>query len=302
MNLANDALWPRAAHWFTPGSGTTVSDLTLLGVPAHKTSISPTNAHITPAAVRDALLRYSPYAASSDTDLAKALVAIDAGDVEEPDYEAGEMRAVEAMGQVINNSRIALFVGGDNSITYSGVTALADAAGGYDRIGVITLDAHHDVRDGISNGSPIRRLINDGLPGDSVVQIGISDFANSAEYAKRVKDYGITVIHRHQLLQRSIVDVVNEALSIAGAGGKAVYLDVDVDVCDRSVAPGCPASVPGGISAEELRQFVRFFASDARIRAIDFTEVDAQADAPDKRTVRLVALSILEAATGLAAR
>ena len=34
----------------------------------------------------------------------------------------------------------------------------------------------------------------------------------------------------------------------------------------------------------------------------DFTEVDASADAPDGRTVRLVALGILEALAGLALR
>jgi formiminoglutamase len=38
------------------------------------------------------------------------------------------------------------------------------------------------------------------------------------------------------------------------------------------------------------------------VAVIDVTEVDASADAPDERTVRLAALCLLEAAAGLAAR
>lgn len=302
MSLHNDPLWPRAGHWFVAGDTGKVCDLNILGVPAHKTSISATNAHTTPNAVRGALLRYSTWSASANLDLAQKLVAVDAGDVDDPDFDGGEVRAATAMGAAINSSRMSIFIGGDNSITYSGAIALAEAAGGLEKIGVVTLDAHHDVRDGVSNGSPIRRLINDGLDGSHVVQIGISDFANSSEYAKRVADYGISVIRRDEMHHQSIHDVVRRALDIAGANGRAVYLDVDVDVCDRSVAPACPASVPGGLSADELRRTVRAFAADPRVRAVDFTEVDAQADAPDQRTVRLVALSILEIATGLAIR
>ncbi|MCR8672154.1 arginase family protein, partial [Agrococcus sp. HG114] len=84
--------------------------------------------------------------------------------------------------------------------------------------------------------------------------------------------------------------------------GGPVHVDVDVDACDRSVAPGCPASVPGGLSAWQLRGLVRALASAPGVTSIDFTEVDASADAPDGRTVRLVALGVLEALAGLAAR
>ncbi|MGO1241231.1 MAG: arginase family protein, partial [Cellulosimicrobium funkei] len=72
-----------------------------------------------------------------------------------------------------------------------------------------------------------------------------------------------------------------------------------VDVCDRSVAPGCPASAPGGIAAWELRALVRAAALDGRLRSADVVEVDATADAPDGRTVRLAALCVLELAAGL---
>jgi formiminoglutamase len=83
-------------------------------------------------------------------------------------------------------ARTALLIalGGDNSITY----ATAQGAGA---AGLITLDAHFDLRDGVSNGSPVRRLVDDGLDPTRIVQIGIADFANSAAYAQRAADLGI---------------------------------------------------------------------------------------------------------------
>jgi len=79
-----------------------------------------------------------------------------------------------------------------------------------------------------------------------------------------------------------------------------VHLDIDVDVCDRSVAPGCPASVPGGLEAWELRALVRAATGDRRIVSADVVEVDATADASDGRTVRLAALCVLELLAGRA--
>jgi formiminoglutamase len=115
-------------------------------------------------------------------------------------------------------------------------------------------------------------------------------------------DSGITTIHRAELRDRKMSEVIAQALEIAGAGGREIYVDIDVDVCDRSVAPACPASVPGGISADELRQAANLVAHDSRVRAIDITEIDAAADTADGRTVRLAALLVLEIAAGLAAR
>jgi formiminoglutamase len=73
-------------------------------------------------------------------------------------------------------------------------------------------------------------------------------------------------------------------------------------VCDRAVAPACPASVPGGISGRELRVAARAAGADPRVVSLDITEVDATADAPDGRTVRLAALCVLEIATGVLLR
>lgn len=303
--LSHDPLWPRAGSWPLPeelpeGSK---ADLAILGVPAHETSLSPTNAHLTPAAVRDALQRYS---ATLVPDRASRPAAsefggvVDLGDVTEPDTAQGEARTIATVARALDIADVALAIGGDNSITVA--TALGAWGSDLPTAGLITLDAHYDLRDGISNGSPVRRLVEAGLDGARIVQIGIADFANSAAYADRAAEYGITVIHLDELRRRPLDDVMAEALEIAGAAGGPIHLDIDVDVCDRSVAPGCPASVPGGLQAWELRSLVRQAAIDARVRSVDIAEIDATADTPDGRTVRLAALCILEALAGISLR
>jgi formiminoglutamase len=148
----------------------------------------------------------------------------------------------------------------------------------------------------------VRRLIEAGLDGHRVVQIGIADFANSRAYTDRARDFGIAVLRRDELNRRPMADLMAEAFDIAGSGDGPIHVDIDVDVCDRSVAPACPASVPGGISAVELRAAARAAGADSRVRSVDLTEIDALADTPDGRTVRLAALCILEIAAGIARR
>ena len=296
QKLSHDENWPRANTLFT--AGLNASDFALIGIPAHKSSLSPTSANLTPGAIREALARYSTFAGSTKTDLTK-LAMVDLGDVTDPDFADGEARVAAAVENLLASHKLVMALGGDNSITYSVARGLWKDLS---NVGVITFDAHHDLRDGQSNGSPIWRLIQAGLPGKNIVQIGISDFANSAAYSKRAEDNGITVIDRAMMRSQSIEKIVTDALAIAGANGREIYVDVDVDVCDRSVAPACPASVPGGITADEIRNAVRIVARDSRVRAIDITEIDAALDTPDQRTIRLAALLVLEAAAGVASR
>ena len=291
--IPNDPNWPRANSLLKSAE----TELAIIGVPASATALSPTSAHLTPAAIRAALAKYSTFAGSTSTELQTSGIT-DLGDVASPDHAEGEARVAQAVRGLLETHKILIALGGDNSITYSVAAGLFPDLS---KIGLITFDAHHDLRDGISNGSPIWRLIQAGLPGENIVQIGLSDFANSGPYAKRAKEAGITTIHRAELRDRKISEVIAQALEIAGAGGREIYVDIDVDVCDRSVAPACPASVPGGISADELRQAANLVARDSRVRAIDITEIDVASDAADGRTLRLAALLVLEIAAGLAA-
>lgn len=292
--MNSDPNWPSASELLTEDSSAKVA---LLGIPAHQTSISPTRADTTPPAVREALLRFSTYCTTHDQDL-RELAVFDAGNIKAPDRPAGEQSVREKLQELTDKFVIA--IGGDNSITYSVATGLwgSDVASA----GLITFDAHHDLRDGESNGSPVQRLVNAGLNGANIVQIGIADFSNSPLYAQRAKDYGITVIPRSELRTRNAESVIAQALEIAGSAAGPIHVDFDVDVCDRSVVPGCSAAAPGGISADEFRDFAYLIGKSSEVTSVDFTEVDAQADSADGRTVRLVAVSILELLCGFQSR
>ncbi|TDE95041.1 formimidoylglutamase [Occultella glacieicola] len=300
--LSHDPLWPRAGDWPPlPAEG---ADLTLIGIGTHRTSLSPTGAHATPAAVRAALRRYSPFVVPDGGGSPPAevggLVFADVGDVPEPDGPDGEARATRAVADAVARSRLLVALGGDNAATVP--AALGACGDAIATAGLVTLDAHHDLRDGVSNGSPVRRLIEAGLDGRRVVQVGIADFANSAAYTARARDLGITIVHRDELHRRPMGDVMAQALEIASAAGGPVHVDLDVDVCDRSVAPACPASLPGGLAAHELRAAARAAGRHPAVVSVDLTEIDAGADAPDQRTVRLAALCVLEVAAGLGSR
>lgn len=296
MAVTDDPRWRRASAWLSSDAPLGVPELGLLGVPAHRSSLSPTRADLTPAAVRAALARFSTGFAESQ-DLTRGCRVSDLGDVTDPDGPAGEAATSELVrdwlaGTPGEGRRLLLAIGGDNSITYS-------VAGGARATGLVTLDAHHDLRDGTSNGSPVRRLVETGIPGRRIVQVGIMDFANSPQYAARANALQITVVRRDELESRPITEVVRAAIDHAARDGGRVHVDLDVDVCDRAVAPACPASVPGGISALQLRQAARAAAAHPQVVSMDITEVDSSADTPDGRTVRLAALCVLEVAAGL---
>lgn len=277
MSLYDDPLWPRAGGWAARSGH---ADVVLVGVPTWRTSITPGSTHLTPAAVRDALRRYS---------LETSLTIADAGDLVDPDASPSEAAAAIAA----LDASLVIALGGDNA-------AAVPVALGRGADALVTVDAHHDLRDGISNGSPVRQLLEAGIPGSRMAQLGIEPLANSAAYRARAEAAGITLVERSSLVGVSLDTAMADALdAVAGA---RVHVDIDVDACDRAVASGCPASVPGGLSALDLRDAARAAGAHPSVVSIDFTEVDAALDTADGRTVRLVALCVLEAIRGFAAR
>ena len=288
-----DASWPRAGDYPAHQDH---ADVVLIGVPTHETSLSPTRADTTPRAIRESLRRYSHtfYHGDGGTRSLEGLTITDAGDIENPDGDRAG--AIEHLRKVASQSSLVIALGGDNSATVPVATASLDRD--WDSAGLITLDAHFDVRAGKSNGSPVRELLELGLPGPHVAQVGIADFANSKAYSEFVAHQGITVIPRRDITASNVEKIAEQACRTAGSGGGNIHVDIDVDVCDRAVVPACPASAPGGISAYELRALVRRLAAHPHVVSFDITEIDATQDSADGRTIRLAALLVLEILAG----
>ena len=300
--LFDDPSWPRASAWLAAGSGSGRPSCVMVGVPTSAGSISPSQAHTTPRVFREALAGFSPFDGEAGVDLADLAMA-DGGDwaVADLDLEA-MIDFVAASASELPRDVTAAFIGGDNAITRPLVRGLArgELAG----MGVLTFDAHHDVRtleSGPRNGTPIRGLIEDGLPGDHVAQIGIHSFANSSTYRAFCDDAGIAVHTMEEVDHRGITTVVDDALGRLAARVDRIYVDFDIDVLDRSFAPGCPGSRPGGMLPRQLAAAARRCGTHPAVIAADFVEVDAMADR-DRITVMQLVNTFLAFVSGLTVR
>lgn len=300
VSPSNDPNWPSAASLLTNRPIEGRRNVGLIGVSTYSTSVSKRSSTSTPAAIRAALELYSTWSFSDAHDIAETVALVDFGDVDSPDAQGGSERVAEAMSGWDPSIALRLILGGDNAATWHSLRALS--AGDYSNFGLVTLDAHLDMRDGVSNGSPVRQLLEEGLDGHHVVQVGLADFSNSATYARRAHDAGVTVIPRDVLHHEPVEEAARRAVAIAGAGGRHVYVDIDMDCADRMAVPACPAAAPGGLSADEMRRFVRAISVQHGVCAIDITEIDVERDSADQRTVRLGALLVLEALTGVRRR
>ena len=297
VTMALDAQWQPASSLFTSHELGERRAISVVGVPTFATSLTPRSDRSAPRAIRAALDRFSTYMYSLDADLADLVQLVDLGDLEDPDGAD----IIERLSTVLAGAPTPLIVlGGDNAATHHALRAVSGDR--LDQWALITFDAHLDVRDGVSNGSPVRQLVDAGLDGANLTQIGLADFSNSGPYAARVANYGSTVVPRAALRGRSMSAVVTEACDRVSPDGRPIYVDLDMDVADRSVVPGCPAAAPGGLSADDLREISRACGRDHRVAAIDVTEIDPARDDADERTVRLAALCLLEFAAGVAER
>ena len=296
----NDPQWPRASDWLASGGSSTGRRLGLVGVPLSRTSISPSGASATPAAVREALRRFATFHAGLDVDL-ESLSVEDCGDLDVSALD-GEMAllAVDAGVGGLPAYDLLVVLGGDNAVTRPAMRTLLPLASS----GLLTLDAHHDVRGfhaGPTNGTPVRGLIDDGLRGDSVVQVGIGDLTNSRVYRSWCDEHGITVVSAGEARREGVGAVVRRELDRLAETCPDLYVDLDVDVVDRAFVPGCPGARPGGLLPSELLEAAVEAGLHPAVRVVDIVEVDATAD-PTGVTVDLAAMCLLSAAAGLAAR
>jgi formiminoglutamase len=194
-------------------------------------------------------------------------------------------------------------VGGDNSLTRPALLGMMSAKPG--AWALLTIDAHHDCRpatDGSRNGTPVRELIEAGLPGERVAQIGIHPLGNAREHADWARAQGIHIVSLHTV-QRDGMDAViaSSVAQLLAHGAEHVYVDFDIDVVDRAFAPACPASLPGGMQPDDLLRAAFLLGADPHVVAADLCEVDANADV-NGMTVRLMAATFLKFCSGLVTR
>jgi len=263
----------------------------LVGVPLAAGSVTPGRCDLAPALLRQTLRRIGRYDVETSREL--DTLVLDRGDVELDGLtiEQATPRIRDEVAASAEAHALTLLVGGNNAVTRPGVLGLG---GSLEEIGLVTLDAHFDMRDldeGLGNGNPVRALIEDGLPGANIAQVGLASFANSRAMHEDAVAAGNLVVTIAEVRSHGIDRAIRQALDHV-AHCDALVVDCDIDVIDRSQFPAAPGARPGGMAAHDFFHAVRRLASDPRVRVIDLTEWDPPLDSSD--------LSALTAARWLA--
>ena len=229
--------------------------VTLVGVPYDATSSFRPGSRWGPEAIRwasDSIETYNPV---FDRDL-EAVPFVDGGDLRVDRLDPATM--VRAVGRHIGPG-VPFVLGGEHTVTLGAVQAVAAR---HHDLAVIQWDAHTDLRseyqgEPITHATVMRRLLDGGCP---LVQLGIR--AGTREEFSLARHRSLHLgrgVHPPQALLESL-------------RGTPLYLTVDIDVLDPSVAPGTGNPEPDGASYAELTAALRSLAHH-RVVGLDLVEV-----------------------------
>lgn len=283
-------------------------DAAIVGAPFdHTVSFRP-GARFGPRAIRADAHEPGTYHLDLGIEIFEWLEVVDFGDAYCPVSRVGDSHdnIRQRVSQVATRGIVPIVLGGDHSISLPAITAVAQHHG-FGRIGVVHFDAHADTADTVdgnlvSHGTPMRRLIESGaVNGRNFVQIGLRGYWPPAEVFDWMRDHQMRWHLMHDVWERGIAAVLDDAVSQALDGTDLLYLSVDIDVLDPSAAPGTGTPEPGGLSTADLLRAVRRIAKESTLVGLDVVEV-APAYDHAAITVNAAHRVVLEALAGMAWR
>jgi formiminoglutamase len=182
---------------------------------------------------------------------------------------------------------------------------MADVYGPEWWIGV-NIDSHLDVRlaEQRNSGTPYRQLLEGGhlLP-TYFYEVGFQSHFCSPVYYEYIRELGVHRISLELLRSRTEPDIeLKEQIRekfIGHSSSLNTFFGFDMDAVRMADAPGTSAPSPLGLKASEFIQLVKYAASLANTKVIEFTEVNPDYDIDD-RTTKLVAIGMHRVCTGVA--
>ncbi len=196
----------------------------------------------------------------SGIDLGSEGILHDAGDIS----PASPRQIEDAVSSLIAQGRRPLALGGDHSITFPIVSAIARE---YSSLSILHFDAHpdlyHDFRGNpFSHASPFARIMEAKLA-QRLVQVGIRTMnAHQREQADR---FGVEVIEMKDL---------GDGLKLGFQ--TPVYVSVDMDALDPAFAPGVVHREPGGLSTRQIIEIIQ--SLNAPVIGADIVEFNPELD------------------------
>jgi len=290
-------------------------ELAVIGVPYEGTKVSRLGCRAGPQAVREATFMFAYLLQTLDE---AALVDPVTGDVIRQS-DAHELVDLGDLGlypaDVHETSRIIsdgirditaagalpVILGGDHYVSYPCLRGMLEGlkkAGRNETVGYVHIDAHLDLADDmpffgkLSSGTQVRRMIDTaGLDPARMLMIGIGGVQPKAEW-DFAREAGISLLCRHELQSaQSISELVRSAVAERLDGCTAVYLTIDIDVNDRTYAPGTGNAVgAGGLLPVQFLEILGTLKS-LPLAAVDLVEVAPNLD-PSGRTASLAATAL----------
>ncbi len=216
--------------------------ISLLGVPLDANSSHLFGPAAGPNAIR-ASLHSDSHNSSAESSVEVLAHLDDIGDVpvmNQPGSLADADLITAAVDRQLAAGRQIITIGGDHSITYPVLRAFRDR---YEDLTVVHIDAHPDLYDDLdgnplSHASPFARALEDRCM-TTLVQLGIRTATpHQREQGER---WGVTMVSPRELANF-------DGTELQGP----VYLSIDLDGLDPSVAPGVSHHEPGGLTMREV--------------------------------------------------
>jgi len=267
----------------------------VLGIPTDNGTSYRSGARFGPRAIREASMQYAYdpleeglFDVELNRTILKGLRIEDRGDVLiEPAAMKANQTAIEAAShELFHEGIFPVFLGGDHSITYPIFRGLSDSS-----IFLVHLDAHADFDSTFgspfTHGSVMRMVRENGLV-SGIVQVGLRGLLSDRKDVVDAKTTGVRQFTALQIEEDGIEPVLE---TIPNDG--AVYLSLDIDVFDPSIAPGTGTPEPGGLTYRQVISLIRGITGMIRLIGMDVVEVNPYHD-PAGITALLAARVIID--------
>ena len=277
------------------------SEIVLVGCPQDegvRRNKGRAGAALGPSAIREQFYKLTPF------NIKKRI--FDLGDVIiGKDLEETHAAQFEVVSQILRDGKRLIVLGGGNDISYPDGCAMAEVFGPEWWIGV-NVDSHLDVRiaDQRNSGTPYRQLLEEGrlLP-KYFYEVGFQSHFCSPVYYDYIRSLGVNRISLELLRSRAEADLeLKEGIKqnfIGHSHSLNTFFGFDLDAVRSADAPGTSAPSPLGLRNGEFIQLVKYAASLANTKIIEFSEMNPKYDI-DNRTARLVAIAMHRFCSGVA--
>jgi len=206
--------------------------------------------------------------------------------------------------QLLRDGKRVIVLGGGNDISYPDGAAMAEVFGSKNWIGV-NIDAQLDVRiaEQRNSGTPYRQLLEEQLLLPKYFyEVGYQSHFCSPVYYDYIRSLGVKRISLELLRSADEADLeLRDQIRqefISQSSSLNTFFGFDLDAVRSADAPGTSAPSPLGLRAGEFITLVKYAASLANTKIIEFSEVNPTYDV-DNRTTKLVAIGMHRFCSGV---